>query len=134
MTPERRKQIQKKHRNTPAAKQKAKELILRNYERYLLNSVRRRAREKDFEINLEISDIVIPELCPYLQIPLTRIRGQGHVATNPSIDRIDSSRGYVKGNIEVISYLANSMKQNATKAQLITFAKSILNKFEKEKS
>ena len=35
-----------------------------------------------------------------------------------SLDRIDSSKGYVKDNIWVISHKANSIKNNATLTEL----------------
>ena len=63
-----------------------------------------RATIKNREFNIEVTDIVVPKFCPVLGVPLT----------NPSIDRIDSSKGYVKGNIRIISTRANVLKNNAT--------------------
>jgi hypothetical protein len=41
------------------------------------------------------------------------------------LDKIIPELGYVKGNVRIISTLANTMKSNATKDQLLTFAKNI---------
>lgn len=73
--------------------------------------------------------MVVNTHCPYLGIELTNIYSRGRVWTNPSIDRIDPELGYIPGNVEVISVLANVMKNSATKEQLITFANSILKKY-----
>ena len=63
--------------------------------------------------DIEVSDIVIPETCPVLGIPL--FKGVGKQTRNsPTLDRIDTTKGYVKGNVAVISLRANSLKQDAT--------------------
>ena len=105
-----------------------------NYERRLFNSCKKRARLNNLEFDLELSDIVIPEYCPYLKTKITNIVGEGHAVTmyNASIDRIDNSKGYVKGNIEVISRLPNRMKTNATKEELREFAWTIIERIKND--
>lgn len=93
---------------------------------HLLNATKRSARSKGIEHTITLDDIVIPDKCPYLGVELTHVMGSGRVHTNSSIDRIDNSKGYIKGNIHVISVLANTMKNSATNEQLITFAKRVL--------
>jgi hypothetical protein len=88
--------------------------------RNMYKLARKRALAKGLEFNIELKDIHIPKKCPILKVPLicsTRY--------SPSIDRIYPDKGYVKGNIAVISTLANSMKANATPKELLTFAKNI---------
>jgi len=87
-------------------------------ERQLLTQAKHRAKRKGLDFNLEESDIIIPTLCPILEVPLQAHIGQpvlGHPHDNsPSVDRTDPRLGYVKGNIEVVSYLANRIKGNVT--------------------
>ena len=67
---------------------------------------------RDFNISLE--DILIPDRCPVL--------GEEFVYGDPdwtySIDRLDNSKGYVKGNIIIVSNRANKLKNDATKEEL----------------
>lgn len=96
-----------------------------NQRESLWKSARNNAITKGRDFSIIPSDILIPEKCPYLNIPLTNIQGQGRVWTNASLDRKDSSKGYTKDNIQVISILANCMKQHATEEQLLAFAQGV---------
>ncbi len=100
--------------------------VRENVPKYLWRSCLDTSRKKGYDFNIEVEDIIIPEVCPYLNEPITSISGKKFVPTNPSVDRIDSTKGYVKGNIQVISRQANIMKSNASKSQLLIFAKNIL--------
>lgn len=102
---------------------------LREPERWLWNQARKRALSKGFEFTLLISDIIIPEYCPIMGKKLEYIP-KGYNEYSPSIDRIDSLKGYTKDNIQVISSIANRMKWNATREQLITFCKGVLTREE----
>jgi hypothetical protein len=87
---------------------------------------KQRAARIGMEFSLTPEDIKIPNKCPLLGVELTNIIGQGRQQYNPSVDRIDSTKGYTPDNIWVISDLANRMKQEATREQLIMFAEGIL--------
>src|SRR5258708_5621185 len=69
---------------------------------------RRRAKQRGLEFSIAKDAIVIPATCPALGIPLSL--GKKRSSNSPSLDRIDPSRGYVTGNIRVISDRANRLK------------------------
>lgn len=92
---------------------------------WLLKQAKKRAKDKGLEFSLTLEDIKIPQRCPIMDEILQYIPG-GYSDYSPSIDRIDSSRGYTKDNIQIISSIANRMKWNATKEQLLTFCQGIL--------
>lgn len=87
--------------------------------RQMLKSARRRARKMGWEFDLKLSDIVIPKECPIFGLSLQKGIKVRH-AQSPSLDRIDSSKGYIKGNIWVISWRSNELKSNATLEELET--------------
>lgn len=94
----------------------------------LLMQARSRSNRKNIDFNIELEDIIIPELCPLLNIPFIRGVKNDYEYTY-SLDRIDPSKGYIKGNVWVITKLANSMKNSASKEQLITFAENVIKYF-----
>ena len=85
-----------------------------------------RAKGKGIPFDITVEDVVIPTHCPYLGIPLTNEPDKSRPHSNPSLDRIVSSRGYVKGNVQVLSNLANRMKADATWEQLVAFSETII--------
>lgn len=91
--------------------------------RMLMNS-KARARANGWKHTLTLEDIKIPKVCPLLKVPF-EIGVVGNYPFTPTLDRIDSTLGYTKENIKVVTMLANRIKSNATKEQLIEFSKNI---------
>lgn len=86
-------------------------------EQRLWSTAKHRAKKNGVSFTIVASDIRIPKVCPVLGIELSA--GTGRMcAASPSIDRFDSSKGYVLGNVAVISWRANCIKHNATPAEL----------------
>lgn len=88
------------HRNNPARS-------------YCL-AAKRRAKTKGVPFDLEPEDIIFPDICPVLGIPILFSSERVRTDNTPSIDRIVPELGYVKGNIEVVSWRANRLKNNAS--------------------
>lgn len=84
----------------------------------LWKSSKKRAEEKGWDFNIELSDIKIPKICPLLKIPLVEHSTRDRHYDAPSLDRINSSKGYTKDNIWVISHRANQIKNDATLEEL----------------
>lgn len=101
---------------------KQKQWKINNIERYLVQSARNRAKKYNLPFDITHEDVVIPEFCPYLGIKLVPFSEW----SSPSLDKIIPELGYVKGNIQVISTKANTMKNNATQDELVRFAESVL--------
>ena len=73
--------------------------------------------------NIRTSEAIeYPKVCPVLGIELDWGMN-GNQPNSPSLDRIDPTKGYVKGNVMMMSALANRMKQDATLKQLNQFSR-----------
>ena len=98
---------------------------------YVLARIKDRAKKKGLEFNLDLEDVDYPDVCPILGLKLERGTSGKSTNNSPSVDRINLEIGYVKGNIQVISQLANSMKSNATPEQLLMFANWVIKTYRK---
>lgn len=85
--------------------------------KYLYSQIRFRAKRRGLEFTITRDDIVVPTHCPILGIPLIFTEGH-HTDNSPSLDRIDNLKGYIPGNVHVISWRANRIKCDATPQEL----------------
>ena len=99
----------------------------RPIEQRIYSAAKARATRRGLPFNLELSDIKIPSHCPILGIPLVSVVGCGMGSikarnNSPSIDRIDNTKGYVKGNVIIISMRANNLKSDGTLEEIFAIA------------
>lgn len=66
-----------------------------------------------FEFTVDFGELVFPTHCPILGIELDYF-AENRAENTVSFDRIDSSKGYVAGNVVVISWRANRIKNDGT--------------------
>lgn len=104
------------------------------HKKRLVLAARRRGRERGLEATIRVSDLVWPTHCPVLGIPLDypergAARKTGaHNPGYPSLDRWDNAKGYVAGNVFVISHRANTLKGSATYEEILRIAEYVAHK------
>lgn len=92
---------------------------------------KRRAKEENLPFDLKPEDITIPETCPVFGWHLEIGVGASQTAS-PSLDKLIPEKGYVKGNVWVISHLANRIKNNATLEELEAVVAALRSKLRRE--
>jgi hypothetical protein len=84
--------------------------------RAMLSGARNRATRLGVPFDITLADIPVPAECPVLGIPLRW--SERRTDATPSLDRVDPKKGYVRGNVFVISWRANKIKTDATITEL----------------
>lgn len=101
---------------------------IENYLAALARCSLRRRRGHEFSLTLQ-DLLLLYELqggkCAVTGLDMTRVVGEGHVRTNVSLDRIDSSIGYVIGNVRLVCCIVNLMKHTMTDSELLLWCKNI---------
>jgi hypothetical protein len=103
-------------------------------ERFL--GARDRSKRKGMTIDIDVPYLTElwdkqAGLCAITKIPMTLAIFKGRTPTNVSIDRISSSEGYIKGNIQLICMAVNQMKSDLSYEQLLMFCeKTVENKIQ----
>jgi hypothetical protein len=95
-------------------------------------------RHKDFNIDLGYIKQIWEEqkgICPFSGVELI-LNGYNSISKDQrysaSLDRIDSKKGYVKGNVRWVSRAINHLKNDMTDEQLIEFLNIISENFKKK--
>lgn len=104
-------------RNPELANERMRDWRHRNPKYMLHAAAKRRARNYNIEFDISIEYIPdIPKICPIALIPLfPRNDGnRGPIDNSPTLDRVDTTRGYIKDNIRVISHKGNRWKSDMT--------------------
>jgi hypothetical protein len=84
----------------------------------------RRAVRKGIEFTIRFEELVWPTRCPALGCRLDySVKGGRYLPRSPSLDRFDNKKGYVAGNVRVISMRANMIKSDATAAEIAAVAR-----------
>lgn len=97
----------------------------------MVKHARRRAKNKNlaFDIDHDYIRSIIPSHCPIFNTKLEwsaqRGNGRRSLPNSPSLDRIDPSKGYVKGNVWIISNRANAIKNDASHEELKLVAEAV---------
>jgi hypothetical protein len=83
----------------------------------MLKGARRRCKLSSLEFDVNTSDFEYVTHCPVLNIPFS-MEWNNLETTAMSIDRKDNTKGYVKGNVHIISLEANRKKSNSSIEEL----------------
>ena len=97
-------------RNNVLRESSKAEWVRNNPEKRMCAKIRSRCKRFNIYFDIKPEDLMIPENCPVLGIPLDSSSSDNV----PSVDRFDPSKGYTPDNVNVISNRANSLKNNAT--------------------
>lgn len=91
----------------------------------LLSYSKKRAKQKNIEHNITEDDIELPEYCPIFKNMKLESNSKTIKDNSYTIDRIDPKKGYVRGNVKVISSKANRLKNNMSLEEILLLAEYI---------
>jgi hypothetical protein len=97
--------------------------------KYMLYNAKQRAKQKGLEFNLEVTDLVKNTHCPIFGIELVyggtgkTEKGYGAFENAASLDRIDPTKGYIKGNVVIVCWEANRAKAYLSIDKIMKLAK-----------
>lgn len=103
--------IVRKNNEVEYDKRRLQEQMERNPLVRLVSVAKYRAKKLGYEFTITKDYLILHEYCPILGIKLKFNPGK-RKDNSYSIDRIDSTKGYIKGNVCVVSWKANRIKRD----------------------
>lgn len=95
-----------------ANKEYRKSLIYQTM-REKFNRKKTNAQKIGLEFSINFGELTFPTHCPILGLELDYF-SDGRVENSVSFDRIDPNKGYVPGNVVIVSWRANRIKNNGS--------------------
>lgn len=88
----------------------------------IVAQLRRNAKKRGLECSLVKADLLpAPVYCPVLNLKLDYLHTAGGLKrpdNAASVDRTDCSKGYVRGNVAILSARANRLKSDGTAEEI----------------
>lgn len=123
-TDEKKKSEYKKHYKALLANNAKRKMTPEGGAKSVIPKIKHRCKVNKTEFDITWKDVLPPPTCPVLGLPLHFTGAKGIFDWNyPSVDRWDNSKGYVCGNVRVISLRANLLKKDATLLELQALVK-----------
>ena len=96
-----------------------------------MKGIRRHSKKHGYisDIDRDYIQSLIVTSCPVFKTVLQYVAGAERNTTCAVLDRIDSALGYIRGNVQIISDRANTIKNNATPEELMVFAQWVINTY-----
>lgn len=79
----------------------------------LVSSAKFRAKRDGIRFTIKASDVVMPTHCPIFGTKIETQAGSSRMAA-PSLDRLVPKLGYIPGNVSIISWRANTIKNDGS--------------------
>lgn len=106
---------QKEYTNSPGVRERTNDYwwnyTTENFSKRLLTSIKCKCKAKNIPFDLDETDLQIPSHCPMtgIELKIRSEKGKKDYFT-PSVDRIDSTKGYTKGNVRIVCLWYNTAK------------------------
>jgi hypothetical protein len=100
---------------------------------FLWHVAKENAKKENMVFEISPNDIKIPNKCPYLNIELTTNFSDFEKPNYYTIDLFDKKRGYIGGNVQIVSKLSSEIKNQIPEEYLIVFAKNIVKIYKNSK-
>ncbi len=103
----------------------------KNPKRYTAQQMRGSAKKRanaldlDYDLDSKYLESIMPDVCPSLGLEI-KYGGGEKTKNSASLDRIVPEKGYVKGNVMIVSQLANLMKNEANSEEMLNFSKWVM--------
>lgn len=99
------------------------------------NGIQTRVKKYNLELDFTVDHLynlytIQKGKCAISGEQMTTIVNSGRTNTNISVDKINSDKGYIKGNVQLVCVIVNVMKFNNNTTDFISWCKKIINNYE----